>query len=74
MMTKQPQFVSVTEAAEFVGVSTGYLRKLLRGEKIPGVKIGPRAWVIPTNQLEKLSAMLDPNQKKLGGNEKNDKR
>lgn len=38
------QLISVTEAAEISGFTTGYVRRLLSEGKVEGVKIG-RNWV-----------------------------
>jgi excisionase family DNA binding protein len=48
------KYYTVTQAAELAGVTTGYVRKLLRNKEIIGEKIGDRAWIIPANQLEKM--------------------
>lgn len=48
------KYYTVTQAAALVGVTTGYVRKLLRDKEIVGEKFGERAWIIPANQLEKM--------------------
>jgi len=48
------KFLTVTQAAEKVGCTVGYLRKLLRSEQIVGQKIGERAWIIPSWQVDVL--------------------
>lgn len=56
------KYYTVTQAAELSGVTVSYVRQLLRKKKIKGEKFGDRAWVIPANQLEKLSDVMDSNR------------
>lgn len=55
------KYYTVTQAAELTGVTVSYVRQLLRKKKITGEKFGERAWVIPANQLEKLSRVSESN-------------
>lgn len=50
----QKRFLTVSQAAKFIGCTEGYLRKLLRSNAISGEKIGERAWVIPISEAEAL--------------------
>lgn len=47
-------FITLTEAAEEIGLTTGRLRQLLRAGKIKGHKFGPRAWVISEKEVKRL--------------------
>lgn len=53
------KYYTVSQAAELAGVTVSYVRYLLRERKIKGEKFGERAWVIPVNQLDKLTKKLD---------------
>ena len=55
------KYYTVTQAAELTGVTVSYVRQLLRTKKITGEKFGEIAWVIPANQLEKLSKVTESN-------------
>lgn len=51
----EKKYYTVTQAANLVGVTTSYVRKLLRDKEISGEKLGERAWLIPANEMEKLN-------------------
>jgi excisionase family DNA binding protein len=57
----QNKYYTVTQAAEKTGVTVSYVRQLLRSKKILGEKCGERAWLIPANQLVKLSKVTQSN-------------
>ncbi len=59
--TLKGKYYSVSQAAEMTGVTVSYVRQLLRNKKIIGEKVGERAWVIPANQLGKLSKVTQSN-------------
>lgn len=54
------KLLTVTEAAEVAGCTTGYLRRLLRGKdpRIVGIPAGPRAWLIDASCLEQFRGQL----------------
>ncbi len=54
-------FVTLSEASEVVGLTTGRLRQLLRAGEIKGMKAGPRAWLIPEKEVLKLKKRLQDN-------------
>lgn len=47
--------VSVSQAAEIIGCSTGRVRQLLRDGLIRGEKLGPRAWVVSRVDAQKMA-------------------
>lgn len=55
MSTTNFQFVTLSEAAEMVSLTTGRLRQMLRAGEISGQKAGPRLWLIPRREAEKLA-------------------
>jgi excisionase family DNA binding protein len=46
-------FLSVDEAATALGVTTGRIRQMLRGEELRGEKLNERAWAVYRDSLEK---------------------
>jgi excisionase family DNA binding protein len=56
MITSKQNHYSVNEAAAIAGLTSGYVRRLLREKYISGVKITERSWIIPENQLKKLDS------------------
>jgi len=40
------QWVTVTQASELMGVTVGWVRLLLKTNKLAGWKVGPRAWLL----------------------------
>lgn len=61
MSKTKPKFYTVTQAAESSGVTVSYVRQLLRAGKLRGEKIGERAWILPSNQVEVLCAKAKSN-------------
>ncbi len=51
----QNKFYTVSQAADKVGVTVGYIRRLLRESLIIGEKVGERAWMIPAWQVDVLA-------------------
>ena len=57
--TEAPEkFISVSKAAEIIGVTEGRIRQLLAIETsdggLDGFKINERAWVIPRREAERI--------------------
>jgi len=48
------RLLTVTEAAKKLGVTDGWVRKLLRIRKMRGHKVGPKVWLIPESEVEKF--------------------
>lgn len=48
-------WLSVNEAAERLGLTTGRIRQLLIGKQLPGRKINAKAWVIDRRDVEKFA-------------------
>lgn len=43
------EYLTVAEAVDFMGCSDGWVRALLRDDRLPGAqRIGQRVWLIPT--------------------------
>jgi excisionase family DNA binding protein len=51
-------YLNVTEAADFMGCTVGWVRKLLLDGKIPGRKLGKRLWLIPLPVLAETRKTL----------------
>lgn len=47
--------ISVETAAETLGVTVGRVRQLLRAEKLSGMKLNERAWVVDRVSVEKAA-------------------
>lgn len=54
MMNKK--FLSVTEAAEQLGVSRATMYRYLQDKTIPAIKLGEKTWKIPVKYLEVIEA------------------
>ena len=54
MLSEQLGFMSVTEAAEAIGVSGAYVRQLLLKGDLTGQKLGERTWAIPASEVERF--------------------
>jgi hypothetical protein len=52
--------VSVTDAAEIIGCTTGRVRQLLRANELRGKKLGARAWAVSRVDAEKLAGTKAP--------------
>ena len=50
--------LTVTEAAEHMGCSVGWLRKLLESGRLEGRKFGQRSWLIPLKAADEAKANL----------------
>ena len=46
-------FLSVTDAAELMGITTGRVRQMLRDGSLSGKKIGLRAWLVSRESAAK---------------------
>ncbi len=49
------RWMSVTEAARYLGVTTGRIRQLLIREQVKGEKLGERSWAVDRVSLSKYS-------------------
>lgn len=47
-------FLSVSEAAEFLGISKSTMYRYLQDKKIPAIKLGGNVWKISVKYLESL--------------------
>jgi excisionase family DNA binding protein len=48
-------WMSVNEAAEILGLTTGRVRQLLIGKDLPGKKLNEKAWVIDRRDIERFA-------------------
>lgn len=48
-------FLSVQEAAEFIGCTVGRIRQMLRSGELKGQKLSERAWVVDPNSVKKVA-------------------
>lgn len=51
---KEKKFLSVSEAADFLGVSKVTMYRYLQRNTIPAIKLGGNTWKIPTKYLKSL--------------------
>lgn len=47
-------FMTVSQAAEAIGITPGRLCQMLRDKQAAGIKAGPRAWLIPKTEVARL--------------------
>ena len=52
------KMLTVTEAAEHMGCTVGWLRKLLESGRLEGRKFGQRLWLIPLSAANEAKANL----------------
>jgi excisionase family DNA binding protein len=50
------ELLTVEQAAERLQLQVGTVRRLLRTQQLPGVKLGPRQWRIPLDAIKKYIA------------------
>jgi hypothetical protein len=55
----RPRLMSVSEAAEELHVSEAYVRRLLLGQRLYGIKIGP-VWAVFPNDLDAFRQLRRP--------------
>jgi excisionase family DNA binding protein len=48
------KYYTVSQAAELAGCTSSYVRRLLRANKVEGLKVGERAWILSEEEIEKL--------------------
>lgn len=56
LMSNSFPYLTVAEAAELVGITTGRLCQLLRAGVLKGHKAGERTWLIPRKELDRFKA------------------
>lgn len=52
--------MNIEETAEFLGITTGYVRRFAREGKLKGMKVGQRAWVFDRADVEAFAAIQRP--------------
>lgn len=55
MSIPSEHFLNPKEAADVIGCTESYVRRLLRDGTIRGRKLNERAWAIPQSEAERLS-------------------
>lgn len=53
---KDKKFMSVSEAADYFGVSKPTMYRYLQNKTIPAIKLGEKTWKIPVKHLEDIEA------------------
>lgn len=53
---KDKKFMSVSEAADYFGVSKPTMYRYLQDKTIPAIKLGEKTWKIPVKYLEAIEA------------------
>jgi len=54
------EWVTVTQASELMGVTVGWVRLLLKTNKLVGWKVGPRAWLLKVSDCLAHREKLGP--------------
>lgn len=49
------KWLTIDEATEVIGCTSGYIRFLLRKNHVEGKKIGPRAWLVDVKSAKKFA-------------------
>jgi excisionase family DNA binding protein len=60
MATEDKAFLTVTEAAEAMGCTVSYIRRLLRAGELEGQKFGPRSWMVARQSALEHRKVLSP--------------
>jgi excisionase family DNA binding protein len=60
VLKKEKRWMSVGEAAEYLGLSEGRIRQLLLAERIEAMKLNERAWAIPKTALDDFKKLDRP--------------
>lgn len=61
------EFKGASEAAEIIGVNAATIRRWCEAGKIAGAaKLGPRAWAIPTAEVERLRVLYEKKREDRG--------
>ncbi len=55
MTNKAFEYVTLTEAARILGLTTGRLRQMLGAKEIPGTKASPQLWLMARKDVENLA-------------------
>jgi len=50
---KKTPYLTVTQLAEKAGVSNNNIRQLLTSGSIQGLKLGPKMWIIPMEEVDR---------------------
>jgi hypothetical protein len=53
-MSKLTNLLDITAAAAKIGCTTGYVRYLLRCNRLQGQKVGQRAWLVEVKSVERF--------------------
>ena len=61
------EYLTVAQAAEFIGITQGRVRQILRSKELIGVKMG-KTWLIHTEQARKYKEDLPTTGRPRGGN------
>lgn len=50
-----PDTFTTTATASIIGVTTGRIRQLIRGDEIKATKFGPQAWMIELREIRRFN-------------------
>lgn len=67
MSTVLENYLNTQEAADVIGCTDGYVRRLLLDGKITGKKVTARSWVIPRKEAERVRDDLPPTGRPRSG-------
>jgi excisionase family DNA binding protein len=58
MSSPDRQWITVAEAVEVAGCTDGYIRRLLREERLEGWRAGAHAWLVKREAAQELRSAL----------------
>jgi len=61
-MLETSELLTVTQAAEEIGVTVGCIRKMLKEGRAEGMKVGPRCWLLTIAEVERVRSTRKPNE------------
>lgn len=60
MKTPTPEYITIAEAAQRLGLSVRTVRRMITRQELPGHRIGPRAVRIPAEAVATVGKNLSP--------------
>lgn len=66
MSKPQPEWISVPEACEILGVSDVWVLKLIHANELEGFKLSGRAWAVSRKSVEKNAAEYAKQNRRTG--------
>tara|TARA_R100001244_G_C5080664_1_gene113810 strand:+ start:72 stop:284 length:213 start_codon:yes stop_codon:yes gene_type:complete len=59
-MQETSELLTVTQAAEEIGVTVGCIRKMLKEGRARGSKVGPRCWLLTMAEVDRVRSEPHP--------------